>query len=151
MRPTGKLHLGNYMGALYNWVKLQEEYECYFFIADYHALTTDYADTSKVQQEHSAKWRWIFWRRGLDPKKSTIFVQSKVPAHFELNDLLGMITPLSWLETGAELQGSAGAVEGERTWRRLGFWGIRCCSRRTFWCTSRTMSRWDRIRRRMWS
>ena len=97
MRPTGKLHLGNYMGALYNWVKLQEEYECYFFIADYHALTTDYADTSNLQR-NIQEVALDFLAGGLDPKKSTIFVQSKVPAHFELNDLLGMMTPLSWLE-----------------------------------------------------
>jgi tryptophanyl-tRNA synthetase len=97
MRPTGKLHLGNYMGALYNWVKLQREYECYFFIADYHALTTDYADTSKLQ-ENVREVALDFLSAGLDPKLCTIFVQSHVPAHFELNDLLAMITPLSWLE-----------------------------------------------------
>jgi tryptophanyl-tRNA synthetase len=105
MRPTGRLHLGNYMGALYNWVKLQNErnedgtpkYECYFFIADYHALTTDYADPSGLQ----ANIREValdFLSGGLDPALSTIFVQSHVPAHFALNDLLGMITPISWLE-----------------------------------------------------
>ena len=97
MRPTGKLHLGNYMGALYNWVRLQEEYECYFFIADYHALTTDYADTSKLQ-ENIREVALDFLAGGLDPKRCTIFRQSHVPAHFELNDLLAMITPLSWLE-----------------------------------------------------
>ena len=64
MRPTGKLHLGNYMGALANWVKLQDQYECYFFIADLHALTTDYADTSAIAPIRW-KWRWIFWPRGL--------------------------------------------------------------------------------------
>jgi tryptophanyl-tRNA synthetase len=97
MRPTGRLHLGNYMGALYNWVKLQHEYECYFFIADYHALTTDYADTSKLQ-ENVREVALDFLSAGLDPELCTIFVQSHVPAHFELNDLLAMITPLSWLE-----------------------------------------------------
>jgi tryptophanyl-tRNA synthetase len=97
MRPTGRLHLGNYMGALYNWVKLQLEYECYFFIADYHALTTDYADTSKLK-ENKREVVLDFLSAGLDPKLCTIFVQSKVPAHFELNDMLAMITPLSWLE-----------------------------------------------------
>jgi tryptophanyl-tRNA synthetase len=97
MRPTGRLHLGNYMGALYNWVKLQHEFECYFFIADYHALTTDYADTSKLKQ-NIREVALDFLAAGLDPAVCTIFVQSKVPAHFELNDLLGMITPLSWLE-----------------------------------------------------
>jgi tryptophanyl-tRNA synthetase len=97
MRPTGKLHLGNYMGALFNWVKLQDEYECYFFIADYHALTTDYADTTGLKQ-NIRDVALDFLAAGLDPKKSTIFRQSKIPAHFELNDLLAMITPISWLE-----------------------------------------------------
>jgi tryptophanyl-tRNA synthetase len=97
MRPTGKLHLGNYMGALYNWVKLQDEYDCYFFIADYHALTTDYADTSLLKQ-NIVEVALDFLAAGLDPQKCTIFRQSHVPAHFELNDLLAMITPLSWLE-----------------------------------------------------
>jgi tryptophanyl-tRNA synthetase len=105
MRPTGRLHLGNYMGALYNWVKLQREaladgtpkYDCYFFIADFHALTTDYADTSSLK-ENVRQVALDFLAAGLDPKRCTIFVQSKVPAHAELSLLLGMITPLSWLE-----------------------------------------------------
>jgi tryptophanyl-tRNA synthetase len=97
MRPTGRLHLGNYMGALYNWVQLQNEYECYFFIADFHALTTNYADTSELQS-HVRQVALDFLAAGLDPEKCTIFIQSKVREHFELNDLLGMITPLSWLE-----------------------------------------------------
>jgi tryptophanyl-tRNA synthetase len=105
MRPTGKLHLGNYVGALKNWVQLQHEaladgtpkYECYFFIADYHALTTDYADTSKLK-ENVREVALDFLAAGLDPNLCTIFIQSYVPAHFELNDLLAMITPLSWLE-----------------------------------------------------
>jgi tryptophanyl-tRNA synthetase len=97
MRPTGKLHLGNYMGALYNWVRLQNEYECYFFIADWHALTTDYADTSQVKK-NTLDVALDFVAAGLDPEKSTIFVQSHVPQHAELHLLLSMITPLSWLE-----------------------------------------------------
>jgi tryptophanyl-tRNA synthetase len=105
MRPTGRLHLGNYMGALKNWVNLQNEvledgspkYECFYFIADYHALTTDYADTGKLQ-ENVREVALDFLAGGLDPKVSTIFLQSEVPSHFALNDLLGMITPLSWLE-----------------------------------------------------
>ena len=97
MRPTGRLHLGNYMGALYNWVRLQHEYECYFFIADYHALTTDYANVSRLQ-ENVREVVLDFLAGGLDPSLCTIFVQSKVPAHFELHTLLSMITPLSWLE-----------------------------------------------------
>jgi tryptophanyl-tRNA synthetase len=97
MRPTGKLHLGNYMGALANWVKLQEQYECYFFIADLHALTTDYADTSGIAP-NTLEVALDFLAAGLDPKKCTIFVQSRVGQHYELPLLLGMITPLGWLE-----------------------------------------------------
>ena len=99
MRPTGKLHLGNYMGALANWVKLQDsgQYECYFFIADVHALTTDYADTSKIA-ENVKEVAYDFLAAGLDPARSTIFVQSKVKQHYELPLLLGMSTPLGWLE-----------------------------------------------------
>src|SRR3954464_15459652 len=80
MRPTGKLHLGNYMGALYNWVKLQHQYECYFFIADYHALTTDYANTGRLK-ENIREVALDFLAAGLDPALCAIFVQSKVPAH----------------------------------------------------------------------
>jgi tryptophanyl-tRNA synthetase len=97
MRPTGKLHLGNYMGALANWVKLQEQYECYFFIADWHALTSDYADTSQI--EANIKDVLLdYLAAGLDPEKSVLFQQSKVLQHAELYLLLGMITPLGWLE-----------------------------------------------------
>ena len=97
MRPTGRLHLGNYMGALYNWVQLQHQYECYFFIADYHALTTDYADTSALK-DNIREVALDFLAAGLDPALCTIFVQSKVKAHFELHTLLSMITPVPWLE-----------------------------------------------------
>jgi tryptophanyl-tRNA synthetase len=97
MRPTGKLHLGNYMGALYNWERLQHEYECYFFIADLHALTSDYADTSQLK-ESTLDVAVDFLAAGLDPETCTIFVQSQVKAHFELPQLLAMITPLGWLE-----------------------------------------------------
>jgi tryptophanyl-tRNA synthetase len=97
MRPTGKLHLGNYMGALANWVKLQDQYECYFFIADWHALTTDYADTSMVGP-NTLDVLLDYLAAGLDPAKSVLFLQSKVLQHAELNLLLGMITPLGWLE-----------------------------------------------------
>jgi tryptophanyl-tRNA synthetase len=97
MRPTGKLHLGNYMGALANWVKLQNDYECYFFIADLHALTTDYADTSGIRS-NTLEVALDFLGAGLDPTRSTIFVQGHVKQHFELPLYLGMITPLGWLE-----------------------------------------------------
>ena len=97
MRPTGKLHLGNYMGALYNWVRLQDEYECYFFIADLHALTTNYEDLSLLKAD-IRDVALDFLGGGLDPVKATIFVQSDVLLHDRLNTLLGMFTPLSWLE-----------------------------------------------------
>ena len=97
MRPTGKLHLGNYMGALYNWVRLQRQYECYFFIADWHALTTDYADPSQVAQNiHEVALDWL--GAGLDPEECVLFVQSDVKQHAELHLLFSMITPLGWLE-----------------------------------------------------
>jgi len=97
MRPTGVLHLGNYMGALRNWVELQSEYECFFFIADFHALTTEYADPSQIKASVQDV-AMDFLAAGLDPEKSTIFVQSDVPQHAELFTLFSMFTPLSWLE-----------------------------------------------------
>ncbi|HEV2205156.1 MAG TPA: hypothetical protein VGR36_01370 [Candidatus Acidoferrales bacterium] len=105
MRPTGRLHLGHYFGALQNWLKLQEsqradgqrEYECFYFVADWHALTTHYEDTSSVAEntlQVATDWLAV----GLDPAKSTLFVQSNILEHAELHVLLSMITPLSWLE-----------------------------------------------------
>ena len=97
MRPTGQLHLGNYHGALRNWVDLQYQYECYFFVADWHALTTGYDDTSGLQ--HAIHEMIIDWlSAGLNPGVATLFVQSQVPEHAELHLLLSMITPLGWLE-----------------------------------------------------
>ena len=97
MRPTGALHLGHYHGVLKNWVKLQHEYECFFFVADWHALTTNYDDTASIED-----YVWdtvIDWlAAGINPSAATIFVQSKVPEHAELHLLLSMITPLGWLE-----------------------------------------------------
>jgi tryptophanyl-tRNA synthetase len=97
MRSTGKLHLGNYVGALDNWVRMQDEYECFFFIADWHALTTDYADTSKIK-ENSVEVLLDWLAAGLDPDRCTMFIQSHVPQHAELHLLFSMITPLGWLE-----------------------------------------------------
>lgn len=97
MRPTGKLHLGNYVGALQNWVRMQDEYECFFCIVDWHALTTDYADTSHVK-ENSVEVALDWLAAGLDPEKSVLFMQSHVLHHAELHLLLSMITPLGWLE-----------------------------------------------------
>src|ERR1700688_3367800 len=99
MRPTGRLHIGHYFGALQNWVKLQSDpnYECFYFVADWHALTSDYADTSAIA-ENSLQITIDFLASGLDPAKSTIFLQSQVPEHAELHLLLSMVTPLGWLE-----------------------------------------------------
>ncbi|HET7209024.1 MAG TPA: tryptophan--tRNA ligase [Terriglobales bacterium] len=97
MRSTGKLHLGNFVGALDNWVRMQDQYECFFFIADWHALTTDYADTSRVKQ-NSVEVLLDWLAAGLDPERCTMFIQSHVPQHAELHLLLSMITPLGWLE-----------------------------------------------------
>ena len=97
MRSTGKLHLGNYVGALQNWVHMQDEYECFFFVADWHALTTDYADTSQVKQ-NSIEVLLDWLAAGLDPERCVMFIQSHVPQHAELHLLLSMITPLGWLE-----------------------------------------------------
>src|ERR1035441_4974291 len=97
MRPTGKLHLGNYVGALKNWVALQDQYECFFFIADWHALTSGYADPSQIAS-NTMSVILDYLAAGLDPEKSVLFQQSKVLQHAELNLLLGMITPISWLE-----------------------------------------------------
>ncbi|SFM24925.1 tryptophanyl-tRNA synthetase [Marinobacter zhejiangensis] len=97
MRPTGKLHLGHYHGVLKNWVKLQHEYECFFFVADWHALTTNYDDPSRIEE---SVWDMVIdWlAAGVNPGSSTMFIQSKVPEHAELHLLLSMITPLGWLE-----------------------------------------------------
>jgi tryptophanyl-tRNA synthetase len=97
MRPTGKLHLGNYVGALQNWVGMQDQYECFFCVVDWHALTTDYADTSMVKS-NSLEVAFDWLAAGLDPDRSVLFLQSHVPAHAELHLLLSMITPLGWLE-----------------------------------------------------
>lgn len=97
MQPSGLLHLGNLIGALENWRKLQDEYECYYFIADWHALTTQYADTSNIRtyvREMVIDWL----AAGLDPDKSVLFQQSQLPEHAVLHVLLSMITPLPWLE-----------------------------------------------------
>jgi tryptophanyl-tRNA synthetase len=97
MQSSGKLHLGNLAGALSNWVRLQDKYDCYYFIADWHALTTGYADPSSIKE--STKDLLInFLSAGLDPERCTIFVQSRVIQHAELHLLLSMITPLGWLE-----------------------------------------------------
>jgi tryptophanyl-tRNA synthetase len=97
MRPTGQLHLGNYIGALKNWVGLQESHECLFCVVDWHALTTDYQDPSAIVGNiREVVLDWL--AAGIDPQRATVFVQSDVPAHAELFLLLGMITPTPWLQ-----------------------------------------------------
>lgn len=97
MRPTGRLHIGHLFGALDNWRKLEEQYECFFFIADWHALTTDYAEPSQVKANTiEVVLDWL--AAGLDPTKATFFVQSRLPEHAELHLLFSMFTPLAWLE-----------------------------------------------------
>ena len=96
MRPTGALHLGNYFGALENWVRLQNEYNCFFFVADYHALTTGYENTDDYKENiTNLLIDWL--AAGLDPEKSTFFIQSSIKEHAELHLLFSMNLPLSWL------------------------------------------------------
>ena len=97
MRPTGALHLGHYHGVLKNWMRLQHEHECFFFVADWHALTTHYDSPAQIEQH---TWDMVIdWlAAGIDPSQATLFIQSKVPQHAELHLLLSMITPLGWLE-----------------------------------------------------
>src|SRR5260370_3006678 len=97
MRSTGKLHLGNYVGALDNWVRMQDEYECFFEVADWHPLTTDYADTSRVK-ENSLEVALDWLAAGLDPEKSVIFIQSHLPAPPQLHPRLSTTPPLSCLD-----------------------------------------------------
>jgi tryptophanyl-tRNA synthetase len=97
MRPTGKLHLGHFVGALKNWAALQDQYDCMYFVADWHALTSEYANTERISEaalDNVADWL----AAGVDPERSTIFVQSLVPEHAELFLLLSMVVPIPWLE-----------------------------------------------------
>jgi tryptophanyl-tRNA synthetase len=97
MRPTGKLHIGHYHGVLENWVNIQDNFDCFFFVADWHSLTTEYADTAAIRDNiREMVLDWIAF--GLNPDKSVVFRQSLVPHHSELNLILSMITPVSWLE-----------------------------------------------------
>src|SRR4026209_2775786 len=103
MRPTGKLHLGHLVGALNNWATLQEQYDCFYFVADWHALTSDYADPSEVvanAYDNAADWV----AAGLDPERSTLFIQSLVPEHAALYLLLSMSAPPPWLARVASSQ-----------------------------------------------
>ena len=121
MRPTGKLHFGHYHGVLANWLRLQEEYECFFFVADWHALTTDYANPSNIKdniREMVIDWLSV----GIDPAKATIFRQSSVKEHAELHVLLSMITPLPWLERNPTYKEQIEAIK-EKDLLTFGFLG----------------------------
>jgi len=96
MRPSGSLHLGNYLGALANWVKLQDDYECFYFSADWHVLTDDLTTSDVPQNTLDMAVEWL--GAGLDPERSTLFIQSLVPEHAELHLLFSMVTPVGWLE-----------------------------------------------------
>ena len=138
MRPTGKLHLGHVVGALNNWVKLQNEYECFHFIADWHALTSDYADTSQIR-ENRVEMMVDWLAAGLDPKKSVMFVQSAVPQHAELHLLLSMITPLGWLERVPTYKEQRDNIT-DKDLVTMDSSAILFCSRQTFSCTRVTTS-----------
>ncbi len=122
VRPTDKLHLGNWLGALENWKKLQELHACYFMIADWHALTTEYADTKSLAQ-NAREVALDFLSVGLDPEKSTIFVQSAVPQHAELHLILSMIVPIPWLERNPTYKEQLEEIKGKdlRTYGFLGY------------------------------
>lgn len=124
MRPTGNLHIGNYFGALVNWVRLQDEYNCNFFIADWHALTTGYAATEDMK-ENTYHLMADFLAAGLDLQRCNIFLQSLVPAHAELHLLLSMITPLSWLERCPTYKAQLEQLS-EREITTYGFLGYPC-------------------------
>lgn len=112
MRPTGRLHLGHFFGVIKNWLELQETSDAYFFVADWHALTSDYADPSKI--EPNSREMVIDWlSAGLDPEKCVIFRQSRVKEHAELSLLLSMITPLSWLERNPSYKEQLTQISGK--------------------------------------
>ena len=123
-RPTGSLHIGNYLGAVKNWVKLQEEYECYFFIADWHALTTGYEDTESYRENIDEVVKDLY-AAGLDPDKCSIFLQSHLLEHAELHLLFSMITPLSWLERCPTYKDQLSQMD-DRNIRTYGFLGYPC-------------------------
>jgi tryptophanyl-tRNA synthetase len=121
MQPSGLLHLGNLLGALDNWKALQEQYECYFFVADWHALSTNYADTGRIRE--FVRELLIDWlAAGIDPKRSTVFIQSRVPEHAILHLLFSMIIPISWLERNPTYKEKQEEIQ-ERDLSTYGFLG----------------------------
>ena len=121
MRPTGRLHIGHYHGVLENWIKIQEQFDCFFFVADWHSLTTEYAETSGIKG--SAREMVLDWIAfGLDPNRCVIFEQSQVAQHAELNLILAMITPVSWLERNPTYKEMLDNIE-QRDLSTFGFLG----------------------------
>lgn len=121
MRPTGRLHIGHYHGVLENWVKLQDQFDCFFFVADWHSLTTEYADTTGIKDStREMVLDWVAF--GLDPQKCLVFEQSQVDQHAELNLILGMITPVSWLERNPTYKEMLDNIE-QRDLSTFGFLG----------------------------
>ena len=112
MRPTGKLHLGHYVGVLRNWVELQHRHDCFFFVADWHALTTKYMDTAQLRA-HVLEMAIDWLAAGLDPAKATLYVQSAVPEVAELHLLLSMMTPSKWVETDPTLKDMVAMMRGQ--------------------------------------
>lgn len=112
MQPSGLLHLGNYLGALENWKALQDSYDCYFFVADWHALSTNYADTGRIRE--FVREMLIDWlAAGIDPARATVFVQSRIPEHAILHLLLSMMTPVSWLERNPTYKEKQDEIKGK--------------------------------------
>jgi len=121
MRPTGRLHIGHYHGVLENWVTLQDQFDCFFFVADWHSLTTEYADTAGIKDStREMVLDWVAF--GLDPQKCLVFEQSQVDQHAELNLILGMITPVSWLERNPTYKEMLDNIE-QRDLSTFGFLG----------------------------
>ncbi len=122
MRPTGPLHLGHYFGVLLNWIKLQEEYDCRFFVADWHAMTSEYADPRRIKGfVPGLVLDWV--AAGLDPEKCVIFQQSQVKEHAELHLILSMLTPLSWLERNPTYKEVSQELSGQKDLATYGFLG----------------------------
>lgn len=122
MRPTGPLHLGHYFGVLVNWLQLQKDYQCFFFVADWHAMTSEYADPRRIKGfVPGLVLDWV--AAGLDPEKCVIFQQSQVKEHAELHLLLSMITPLSWLERNPTYKEVSQELSGQKDLATYGFLG----------------------------
>jgi tryptophanyl-tRNA synthetase len=149
MRPTGRLHLGHYHGVLKNWVELQHKHECFFFVADWHALTTHYEDPTIISE---SVWEMVIdWlAAGVNPGSARLFIQSQVPEHAEFHLLLSMLTPLSWLERIPSYKDQKEKLK-DRDIDTYGFLAIRCCNPPTSSSTRPTGCRWAKTRWPMWS